>query len=341
MRQWLNKHLRLAQRCTESKALVLMYHRVAEPDADTWDLAVSPTNFEQQLQVLKQLGTVISTVELVEQLQKRRLKNRSIAITFDDGYLDNYTNAGPLLVHHQLPATFFIVSGNVGLTQEFWWDELAAILLLSERLPGSFSLVLPGEVQLTADLQTEQQLTPELQQKHQHWRASNTSPPTRRAALFYQLWQHLKPLAAPAQQIVLQQLRAWASLPNTVRPAYQSISMNQLRELSANPLFSIGAHTATHPALASHPAAVQEHELAAGQQAMREAISQPVELLAYPYGNYSNETAIIVAQLGFKAAFTTDTRLITVGNEAYKLGRFQVNNWDGNEFKQRLADWFM
>lgn len=341
MRQWLKKHVQLAERYAEPKALVLMYHRIAEPDTDSWDLDVSPTHFEQQLQVLEQLGTVIPTTELVGRLQKRTLKNRSIAITFDDGYLDNYTTASPLLLHYQLPATFFIVSGNVGLNQEFWWDELAGILLLSERLPGALSLTLPGEGQLTADLQTEQLLTPELRQKHQRWRASDAAPPTRRAGLFYQLWQHMKPLAAPAQQLVLQQLRAWASLPNTARPAYQSVSVNQLRELSAHPLFTIGAHTVTHPALASYPAAVQEHELAAGQQALRETIDQPVELLAYPYGNYSNETASIAAQLGFKAAFTTDARLVTARIEAHKIGRFQVNDWDGNEFKRRLVDWFV
>ena len=341
MRQWLRKYVQLAQRSAEPKALVLMYHRVAEPDTDSWDLAVSPTHFEQQLRVLKQLGTVISAAELVERLQKRTLKNRSIAITFDDGYLDNYTNANPLLDHYQLPATFFIISGNVGLTQEFWWDELAAILLLSERLPESFSLALPGEGQLAADLQTEQLLTPELRQQHQLWRASDAVPPTRRAALFYQLWQHLLPLPALAQQLVLQQLRVWACLPNTARLAYQSISISQLRELSAHPLFTIGAHTVTHPALASHPAAVQEHELAAGRQALREAINQPVNLLSYPYGNRSNETVAIAAQLGFNAAFTTDARLVTPWVEPHNLGRFQVNNWDGNEFKRRLADWFL
>jgi peptidoglycan/xylan/chitin deacetylase (PgdA/CDA1 family) len=341
MRQWLRKHVQLAQLYAEPKALVLMYHRVAEPDTDSWDLAVSPTHFEQQLRVLKQLGTVISITELVDQLLNQTLKSRSIAISFDDGYLDNFTNASPLLAYYQLPATFFIVSGNVGLTQEFWWDELAGILLLSERLPESFLLAPLDAGKLAVDLQTEQSLTPELRQQHHLWRASDAAPPTRRAALFYQLWQHLRPLPAPTQQLMLQQLRTWARLPDIARPGYQSISMTQLRELSTHPLFTIGAHTVTHPALASHSAAVQEHELATSRQVLREATGRPVELLAFPYGSYSSETAAIAAQLGFKAAFTTDARLINNGIEAYTLGRFQVNNWDGNEFKRRLAAWFI
>jgi peptidoglycan/xylan/chitin deacetylase (PgdA/CDA1 family) len=338
MRQWLRKYIHLV-RYKEPKGLVLMYHRVAEPDTDSWDLAVSPTHFEQHLRVLHQVGTVISATELAERLRNQTLKRTSIAITFDDGYPDNYTNASPLLARYQLPATFFIVSGNVGLAQEFWWEELAGLLLLSENLPASFYLAIPGEGSIAADLQTEQLLTPMLRQQHQLWRASEKAP-TRRAALFYQLWQHLWPLPAPAQQLLLRQLRAWAGHPTTARPACQGLSMSQLRELSSNPLFTIGAHTVTHPALASHSTTVQQHELAASRQALREATGQPVELLAYPYGNHSHETALLAAQLGFKAAFTTDAHLLIAGLEAHKLGRFQVNNWDGHEFKRRLAAWF-
>jgi peptidoglycan/xylan/chitin deacetylase (PgdA/CDA1 family) len=119
------------------------------------------------------------------------------------------------------------------------------------------------------------------------------------------------------------------------------MSMIQLQELSDHPLVTIGAHTMTHPALASHPVAVQEQELATGRQVLREATKHPVELLAYPYGSYSNETVAIAAQLGFKAAFTTNARFITTRTDAHQLGRFQVNNWDGNTFKRQLTAWFM
>lgn len=340
MRRWLSNYAHLARQYTQPKAAVLMYHQVAEPDTDIWDLAVSPAHFEQQLRVLKRMGTVISTTELSERLHHGKLKRRSIAITFDDGYLDNYLHARPLLTQHQLPATFFIVSGNVGVAQEFWWDELADILLSAGHLPAALSLRWPDGNHLEANLQPEQHLTPELRQQHQQWRVSGQAPPTLRAALFYKLWQQLRPLRAPAQQACLQQLRAWAGRPPGVRPAYQSISLSQLHELHNNPLFTIGAHTATHPALASHPIAFQQQEVEAGRQALCQALGQQPELLAYPYGSYTNETAVLAAQLGFKAAFTTDARLVTTATEAHKLGRFQVNNWNGDEFKRRLAYWF-
>jgi peptidoglycan/xylan/chitin deacetylase (PgdA/CDA1 family) len=113
-----------------------------------------------------------------------------------------------------------------------------------------------------------------------------------------------------------------------------------LTALHNDTLFTIGAHTSTHPALASHALAVQQAEIEGGRQALHQAIGHLPEVLAYPYGSYTSETATLASQLGFKAAFTTDARLITTGVEAHKLGRFQVNNWSGDELKQRLTYWF-
>jgi peptidoglycan/xylan/chitin deacetylase (PgdA/CDA1 family) len=118
------------------------------------------------------------------------------------------------------------------------------------------------------------------------------------------------------------------------------MTLSQLRELNANPLFTIGAHTTTHPALAYHPAAVQAHEMAASRQALQAAIGQPVELLAYPYGSCTPETCALAAEAGFRAAFTTAAHAIGPTSAPHNLGRFQVNDWDGAEFEQRLRQWF-
>jgi peptidoglycan/xylan/chitin deacetylase (PgdA/CDA1 family) len=340
MRRWLRPYVQRARRHFEAKALVLMYHRVAEPDTDVWNLAVSPRHFEQHLRVLRQAGTVVPAPELAERLRTRTLRHRSIAITFDDGYPDNYATAAPLLACYGLPATFFLISSQVGLAQEFWSDELVAIVLLAERLPASLALVLPDGRPLAADLAAEHLLTPALRQQHQHWRATEAAPPTRRAALYYELWQRLRPLPAPAQQVALEQLRAWAGQPAQVRPAHQSMTLPQLRELSAHPLFTIGAHTATHPALAYHPAAVQAHEMTTSRQALQAALGQPIELLAYPYGSGTPETFTIAAQAGFQAAFTTAAHAVTAASAPHSLGRFQVDDWDGATFERRLREWF-
>lgn len=83
-----------------------MYHRVARVSFDPWELCVSPENFEQQLDVLSKRNKVIPLDELIDQLKKGRIFKNVVSITFDDGYIDNYTVAKPLLENFNLPATF-------------------------------------------------------------------------------------------------------------------------------------------------------------------------------------------------------------------------------------------
>lgn len=97
-------------------SLVLCYHRVTpEGGPDPWSLKVRPERFAQQLEVLRDFD-VRPLKELLE------AKERSVAITFDDGYDDNLDYAAPLLSRFSFPATFFLVTGDP--TERFWWDLL-------------------------------------------------------------------------------------------------------------------------------------------------------------------------------------------------------------------------
>ena len=176
-----------------------MYHRIATPAADIWGIAVSPENFEQHLQLLRKKGNVVPLRELVKDVKQGKVRRNSIAITFDDGYADNFAVARPLLEKYQLPATFFITSGNIGKEEEFWWDELEHILLFAPQLPQIFAAVF-SDSPFSFDLRAEASLTEELLQQHRSWDACDEAPPTLRARLFFTLWQQLKPLPPPEQE---------------------------------------------------------------------------------------------------------------------------------------------
>src|SRR5687768_6811108 len=96
------------------RGIVLMYHRVANEEFDPWELCVTPANFEQQLDVLKRKFRVTKAADLLNHLSNRSIRDKSVCITFDDGYRDNYTKARPLLENTSCPATFFIASDFVG-----------------------------------------------------------------------------------------------------------------------------------------------------------------------------------------------------------------------------------
>lgn len=88
---------------------VLMYHRVRH--VSSWDqLSVSPEAFEHQLQRLTEIADVVDLDTALAPDTLAASKRLRVAITFDDGYLDNFTNAVPLLRRLGLPATFFVTT---------------------------------------------------------------------------------------------------------------------------------------------------------------------------------------------------------------------------------------
>ena len=88
---------------------ILMYHRVASlPFYD--QLTVSPERFERQMRQLCARHQVVSLAEGLLALQAGPLRSPLVAVTFDDGYLDNLTEAAPILVRHGVPATIFVTT---------------------------------------------------------------------------------------------------------------------------------------------------------------------------------------------------------------------------------------
>jgi peptidoglycan/xylan/chitin deacetylase (PgdA/CDA1 family) len=319
-------------------AVVLMYHRIAEPESDVWGITVSPARFEDHLMVLKKTGKVVPLEQLADAVNAKSLPKNRIAITFDDGYLDNFKAAKPLLEKYGIPATFFIASGNVDSENEFWWDELERLILFTDHLPALFSMTI-NEHSIIFDLKDESFLSEKIRQKHRSWKAGSAEPPTLRAGLFYRVWEQLRCLPHTAQQHHLQLVKNWAGSSLPARPDYRTMSVNELKQMAANNLFTFGAHTVTHPALADHNAQFQENELTENRRSLQEITGQDINMLAYPYGVYNKETLQVASDLGFKAAFTTEEKTIKSNSSIYRLGRFQVMNLTETAFTNQLKYW--
>jgi peptidoglycan/xylan/chitin deacetylase (PgdA/CDA1 family) len=109
----------------QNRAVILMYHSVSA-GADYF-MNVEPQDFERQMKYIADSGReVISLSELVSRLRSGAQLGGSIAITFDDGYLDNYTNAFPELKKHGFPATIFVVTDCIGLQDKRGFPRLNA-----------------------------------------------------------------------------------------------------------------------------------------------------------------------------------------------------------------------
>ena len=89
------------------RAIILLYHRIAECRPDPHLLCVSPKHFAAHLEIIQRWGTPLALRDLTAGLRAGRIPARSVALTFDDGYADNLTQALPLLERAHMPATIY------------------------------------------------------------------------------------------------------------------------------------------------------------------------------------------------------------------------------------------
>ena len=112
-----------------SRSAVLLYHRVADVANDIHGLAVSPATFRAQIERLLREGwRVVPLRTLAAAAASGDPPDRVVALTFDDGYLDNLEIAAPILAELNLPATFFLTTEPRARRTRFWWDVLAEAL---------------------------------------------------------------------------------------------------------------------------------------------------------------------------------------------------------------------
>ena len=116
----------------ENEFVVLTYHRIADlPAAETYPfdeelISASPSEFDWQMSFLaanfrpEKLSTLLQMCR-----ENRKIPPGSVAVTFDDGFLDNHTVARPILSKHRVPATFFVTTDFVENNRPIWFEVVA------------------------------------------------------------------------------------------------------------------------------------------------------------------------------------------------------------------------
>lgn len=289
---------------------VLIFHRVL-PEVDP----LSPdemhaSRFDALVGTLVHFFNVLPMDEALSRLRAGTLPTRSVAITFDDGYADNYTIACPILIKHGVKATFFVASGF--LDGGIMWNDVAREALRSfrgDRLDLSWLDLGVCSVATEAE---RHRLTETLLPKLKY-----LTPEGRRTALTRLIGD------------------TGARIPDDLM-----LTTAQLQGLQAAGM-EIGGHTMDHPILAVLSEAEARQQMADNRTHLTRLLGRAPRYFAYPNGrpeqDYLAVHPRIARELGYEAAFTTSYGSAGPESGSFELPRFTPWDKDALRFSLRLG----
>jgi peptidoglycan/xylan/chitin deacetylase (PgdA/CDA1 family) len=295
-----------------------MYHRIGSSCWDPWQLCVSPEHFAQHLSVLASKVNVVSLEDLRSQLRTRRQGRPVVALTFDDGYVDNLDVALPLLERYGVPATVFVATACIDRGEPFWWDRLTNIV-------QSFASV-PNEVRLQTS------------SNEFLWRRASQSGGyiNERDNLHLALWSHLVGLEHHERSVALDNLQSHVGGAVQVDSGRRPMTREELRGIAASPLIEVGAHTMNHCSLPGMSPSDRFEEIAGSRKQCERLTGIPPSSFAYPFGRWNHDVSEQVSLAGFSRACVGGDELCWENTDPLVLSRMHVLDYDGNAFDQRL-----
>jgi peptidoglycan/xylan/chitin deacetylase (PgdA/CDA1 family) len=131
---------RVAHCMMEPSLVILRYHSIQDnpglyADSIGVDSIHSTAIFREQMQVVAERFNPVSMDEVLHFLCKgERIPKLSVAITFDDGYADNFEQAMPILNHFGIPATFYLTVGLIGTKGNPWFCRLRSMFARTRKI---------------------------------------------------------------------------------------------------------------------------------------------------------------------------------------------------------------
>lgn len=283
---------------------ILAYHRVCELEDersfpfDPELVSATPAMFRWQMEYVARHFDPISFADLGAALDGGvPLPARPILVTFDDGYLDNYTEAFPILLDTGVPATIFVATGYLGNEELFWYERVAYGLYRTPELD-----VQVGGMPTRLDL---------------------SNRPARRAAAVGVV-EYLKSIPDAQRRELLARLAAQVDLRVQPEDLAHCRPMNweHVVEMDAAGI-EFGSHTVSHPVLSQLDASNLVDELVVSRRQLQQALGTAPEVIAYPFGgphDFNEQVIAAVADAGYRMAAS----YIAGRNDRCAMARFEL-----------------
>lgn len=294
------------RRMSQNSCLVLMYHRVIQPEAANIPLQagmfVTPNTLKTHLEFLSHYFKMIRLEELMDYIAGNKvypINQPLCAITFDDGWIDFYEHAYPLLATRQTPATVFLPTNLTGSDRWFWTDRIAYFLDRSKNRNANSHNPLTQQI-LGMEGSTEEVIENAICLLKRHKLADIENAITNLEAALGNV-----------------------SVPNT----RLFINWHEAREMYNSGFVSFGSHTANHPILTTLDEEEISTELFKSKEKLTlERVVAPQFIpFCYPNGNFNPYLAKLVEEAGYSLAVTTDFGWNRPNSSLFSLKRIGIH----------------
>ena len=251
---------------SSNRRLIIMYHGVSKKENFSINGRHLPSaEFQKHLRYFKKHFDILSLTELCN-LREDNKSRYSIAITFDDAYLNNVQNAVPLLSKYEIPATFFI--STIGLTNEEYIHPSDYIDVI--RKSTTESLEING----------------------MHFHHKNGDFLTNSGM---NLFSYINSLSFEEFRHTLSTLQNKFPKKNILkgidRELYSLVSSDTMMDFLSTKLFNVGSHSHEHVNLSTLSIEELDHQVGISKRFLDSTLQTPVNSIAFPYG-YFNEDVL-------------------------------------------------
>ncbi len=288
---------------------VLMYHRIIDSENNFWKLNVSPKTFEQHIRYISENYKVLRLEE--EWRDTVKVDQKYVVITFDDGYVDNYRFALPILEKYHVPATIFVSTDLIDTNEMYWWDELEKIFIVDKYI-GEFTF--DGVLYKITDSKCSENVCLTIRNR-------------------------IKNMALSKRRKCMRELRLALGLKQSETSALRCMNTQELRRMAASPYVTIGGHTRSHLSMGSvHPKELLRSEIEESLSILGKKIGKKIDVFAYPFGGTEDRCDIadqILLECGIKKSLLVKDGNVNVNDKTYNMPRHMVFEGDVIEKKMK------
>lgn len=287
---------------SQKKCCIINFHGVRQTKIGVFNNRhLMLEEFEKTIKYLSQNFLVVPLKEAFEYHRGKAITTtkKIVALTFDDGYLNNFELALPILKKYNVAATFFIVTKGLKSKEFLIWPDLIDLIKSQHKEDITINgFKFPKETYFNEKLQ-------------------------------HDVLDYIKTLGDKAEDIALELASKHANLKQNINKRAELIDIireNNFVNYVSEPLIEFGSHTHTHFCLEYLDKSTAAKEMEESKVIIEKFTGRKILSLAFPDGSYTQETIDLAKELGYINLVAVEYKLNEQNKNASILSRFTISN---------------